>query len=55
MADTWFYIALYLAVVLVIVVLASFTVLIRVYSFLCSPYRSYRVPHVIVPVAKRAT
>lgn len=54
MADTWFYIAIYLAVVLVIVLAASFTVLIRVYSFLRSPHRVYRVPHVIVPSDKRA-
>ena len=53
MSDTWFYIAVYLTVALVLVVAASFTVLIRVYSFLRSPYRTYRVPHVIVPVVTK--
>lgn len=50
MADTWFYIAMYLAVALVIVVIGAFTEFIRIYSFLVSPHRVYRVPHVIVPV-----
>lgn len=51
MADTWFFIAIYLAVALTIVVLASFTLLIRIYSFLVSPHRVFRVPHVILPVS----
>lgn len=51
MADTWFFIAIYLAVALTIIVLASFTLLIRIYSFLVSPHRVFRVPHVILPVS----
>lgn len=53
MADTWFFIAIYLVVALVIAVLAPFTLLIRLYSFLVSPHRVFRVPHVIVPVSTK--
>lgn len=53
MADTWFYIAMYLAAALVIVVVGAFTEFIRIYSFLVSPHRVYRVPHVIVPITSK--
>ncbi len=52
-SDTWFFITIYLAVFSTIIVVASFIVLIRTYSFLISPHRTYRVPHVIVPVASK--